>query len=554
MACMLFTASVLTSCNDDDVIIDRTPDQFKMELTSLNIAWDETEGFVQFDANENWRVESTSAWITVDPSKGDAGTYRTYFIFEPNPYRLPRTGDVNVTCGEEKAVVHVIQAGCTDDSRIAPVSADLEIPSFDYETGEIPFSTFSESIMGNLGLTMAEFGEGVDDDGDLQFFMVAKDGSWYQGGTSGTRCGAWLDGNYNVVPWDGAGYPAIAAFIEVYGGEDPVLVIGRAPGVPDNTEYTFNFGFASSDMTKYQLFSINVVFPAADLKGNVVATFDLSYQAEPNDEYIPGACEFNAQEVASLLGASSISLAKVVSYDAAGEFVAYTANNGYWYAKNGQIGSWGESAGWFIEYYGNDAESTEEDLNTWWIGNMPGCDAASATSKIGFWYNGNVVMFNIHVTIGEGGSEPENPDTPGDEPGEDGKISVVTSHNIAVTHEASKGYDATFIEFDANEVLSLLGCLSLDDLEIISLNSEGEVEDQTDNNGYWYNLDGEVCTWGSENFAWYIEYWGEDEETPGNVFSFGSNPEVTSADGSCNVGFAFNGKAVMYNVQVTIAE
>ena len=550
-ACMVFSASVFTACNDDDDVVIQVPDQFKMELSNLNIAWDETEGFVQFDADKNWKVESTSPWISVDPSKGAPGSYRTYFIFEPNPYRLNRTGDVNVTCGDQQAVVHITQAGCTDDSKIPPMTVNMEIPSFDYQTEEIPFSTFSESIMGNMGLTIAQFGQGVDDDGDLDFFMVAKDGSWYKGGTSGTRCGAWLDANQNVVNWDPDGYPAIATFIEVYGGDDPVLVVGRAPGVPDNAEYTLNFGFVTADRTKYQLFSVNVVFPAADLKGTVVGTFDLNYSAPATDDYSSGACVFDAKEVAALLGASSISLAKVVAYDADGEFVGYTANNGYWFTKTGQIGSWGENAGWFIEYYGNDAEATEEDLTSWWIGNMPGVDAASGVSKIGFWYNGNVVMFNIHVTIGEGGSEVP----PQEDPTPDAGVNVVKTIDLTASKAYSSDYASVPVKFDVDEVLSLLGCSLCSDLKVVSYDKDGNALNQTGNGGYWYNAQGEVDGWG--NGAWYVEYYGNDKDAEPedfDTFWMGNHPQAQTANGTCSIALEYNGKAVVFNIHVVVTE
>lgn len=550
-AALVAAAGFVTSCSDDNKEITNViPDKFQVELTSINIPWDEVEAVIDFEAPESWVATSNANWITVESVKGEAGIERLYVTLAENTMLLSRSGEVTIECGQQNGIITITQGGCSDPSAIKPIEISLEIPSFDYETDEVPFSFYSDYIKGNLGLTMEQFGQGVDEDGDLQFFMVAKDGSWYQGGTSGTRLGAWLDADYNVVPWDGAGYPAIATFIEIYGGEDPMLVIGRAPGVPDNAKYVLNFGIATADLKLYQLFSVTVTFPAADLKGTTVGTIDLSFQKEGTDDYASMPCKFDVSEVTSLLGCSSIQTVKVVGYDAAGEFVPYTANNGYWYDTHGAICSWGEGAGWFIEYYGNDAEAEEEDLNSWWIGNFPGVENASGTSNIGFWYNGNVVMFNIHVTIGEGGGD--EPDTPTPDDPEDGKVSVVASNDMTVNLDGAKGYDATFIEFDANEVIALLGCFSMDDVDVISLDEEGNVVEQTANNGYWYNVNGEVCHWGDEGFAWYIEYWGEDEETPGNVFSFGNNPDVTSASGTCNIGFAYNGKAVMYEVTLTV--
>lgn len=395
-------APLFTACDDDDVIVDEIPTNFGMNLSTLNIAWDETEGVVEMDANDSWKAHSQSGWITIDPTKGGAGSYRLYFLFDANPYRLPRTGQVEVVCNGVTETITVVQAGCSDNSKVAPCAGSLEIASFDYETGEIDLGTYAEAIMGNLGLTVDEFAQGIDEEGNLEFFMVGNDGEWIEGGTAGTRCGAWLDANLNVTGWDGAGYPAIATFLEFYNDEGtPLMVIGRAPGVPDNAEYELNFGFTlADDHSKFITFKVNVLFPEANLNGEVVGTIDLNLNMPPNDYgYYP--VEFDANEVCAMLGAGSMAFMKVVAYDENGDFVPYTANNGYWYDTTGNIRGWGDGCGWFIEYHGDEAEPGDEDYNSWACGGFPGVLQAAGTSKLGFWYNGNVVMFNINITISE---------------------------------------------------------------------------------------------------------------------------------------------------------
>ena len=401
-ACLLAASPVFTSCNDDDEVVVQIPENFTMDLSSLNIAWNETEGVVELEANNEWRAESESPWISIDPSRGEPGDFRMFLNFEANPYRLPRVGHLTVTCGEQTGTITVTQAGCTDDSKVPVCAANLEVESLDYATGEIPFSTFAGAIEGNLGLSLAQFSEGIGEDGNLEFFMVDKDGKWVAGGTAGTPCGAWLDADLNVTNWNGAGYPTNTMFVECYGGEeDPVLVIGRAPGVPDDAEFTLNFGFTfKDDHSKYCIFKIDVVFPKMDLKGELVGTLDLNITSGPV-EYNAFPVAFDADAVCSLLGCSSVALAKVVSYDADGEFIPYSANNGYWFAKDGSVGSWGDDAGWFMEYYGSDEEATEEDITSWYFGTMPGATNISGVSKIGFWYNAKVVMFNVTVTVTE---------------------------------------------------------------------------------------------------------------------------------------------------------
>lgn len=402
MAGLLVSAPFLTGCDDDDeVVLDPIPENFAMNLSSLNIDWNETEGVVDIEADNNWKAESATPWISVDPDRGEAGKDRMYLSFKDNPYALPRTGSVNVTCGDKSGVVTVTQAGRPSDL-VAPVAINLEVESLDYATGEVEMSSMAEDILGNLGLSLAEFGRGVDDDGDLEFFLVDKEGNWIEGGTAGTRCGAWLDKDLKVTHWDGAGYPANACFIEVYGGENPVLVVGRAPGVPDDAEYTIQFGFTpKNDHSRFIIMNLTVVFPKMDLKGELVDTVDLDVAIAPNSEYAITQVPFDAAAVAASLGTSSISNVKVVSYDENGEFVPYTGNNGYWFDTAGNVCSWGEGAGWFFEYHGDDPEADEAALTSWNLGPFPGVSSVSGVSKIGFWYNAKVVMFNIKVTITE---------------------------------------------------------------------------------------------------------------------------------------------------------
>jgi len=400
---MLVSSPLFTACSDDDdEPVVQVPENFEMNLASLNVSWNETEGVVDVAANDKWKAETTCPWITIDPSRGDAGDYRMFLDLEINPFSLPRTGSVTVSCGDKTGVVTVTQAGRPVEL-VAPVEVNLEVESLDYATGEISMANYENSIVGNLGMTLAEFGAGVEEDGNIEFFVVDKDGKWIEGGTAGTPCGAWFDSDLKVTNWDSAGYPANACFLEVYGGEQPTIVVGRAPGVPDDAEYTIKFGFTlKNDHSKYMIMELTVLFPKMELTGEIIDTIDIEANIAPNEEFIATPVQFDANAVAAVLGASSISLAKVVSYDANGDFIPYTANNGYWFDVNGNVTTWdSESLGWFIEYYGNDAEAEESDKNTWKIGPHPSAVSASGTSKIGFWYNAKVVMFNIKVTISE---------------------------------------------------------------------------------------------------------------------------------------------------------
>lgn len=546
---VLCAAPVFTACdNDDDIVEAPLPEKFSTLISSLSIDWNETEGVVDFEAPGKWKAESTCEWIEIDPMSGAGGEHRLWLSVTLNPYMLPRSGEIHITCGDESGKIMVTQAGAPAD-KVTPAAMALEVLSLDYATEEISFASASSDILGNLGLSLDEFSKGVADDGELEFFMIGKDGQWIGGGTAGTRCSAWLDKDLNVTSWDGNGYPTNAAFIEVYGGVDeetgsimePKLVVGRAPGVPDNQEYDLKFGFTfANDHSKYTLFNVHVLFVPMDLKGTVVKTIDMEVNVEANDSYKATPALFDAADVAAALGASNITLAKVVSYDANGDFLDYTANNGYWFSQNGEVGKYGENSGWFIEYWGGDDADAEAN-SSWMVGPFPGVTDVAATSKIGFWYNNNVVMFNLHIRIGEGGGN------------DDPQIADVVSFlELSVNVPANNDYVPVSLPFDAAAVEAALG-VPASECEVVALNDDGSIIANTANNGYWYALDGTTCGWG-EGALCFIEYHGNEAEASDeekSSFSVGPFPEAKGAT-MVQIGFMHDMKVVLYDVNVTV--
>ncbi len=537
-AAVISTAPVFTSCdNDDDVVVAPLPDKFSTVLSSLSIDWNETEGVVDFEAPGKWKAESACEWIEVDPTSGAAGEHRLWLSVTPNPYMLPRTGEIHITCGDDYGKIVVTQAGAPAEN-VAPVDLYLEVPSLDWQTGEINLSAYSNEIMGNLGMSLDEFNAGIGDEGNLDFFVVDKAGQWVAGGTSGTRCGAWFNNDMEVTQWSTGSYPANAAFMEIYNDEEPVIVIGRAPANPDNADYTVTFGFTpANDHSRYQLFKLNFVFTAVDLKGTVVATHDLQAEVKANNGYNAVQIEFDAAAICAELGCASLDLAKVVGYDADGEFAGYTANNGYWYLTNGSIGSHGEGAGWFIEYWGDGPGS--EYYSSFAVGPYPGVTDVAGTSKIGFWYNNNVVMFNINVHVGEGEKEIAE---------------VVKFLNLSVTVPANTEFVGVRLPFDASEVEAALG-VPTSECKIVALDDDGAILDKTATNGYWYNTEGNVCNWGDGELFCYIEYCGDQiiaEEEDKTTFFVGPHSDITNGAAVVQVGLMHDKKVVLYDVNVTI--
>ena len=263
----------------------------------------------------------------------------------------------------------------------------------------------------------------------------------------------------------------------------------------------------------------------------VVKEFDLSLTKTLTPDYEAEGFEFDAEEVMTLLGIDSMDDAIVVSLKEDGEVASQTANNGYWYNNEGEVVAWGEEGfSFYIEYRWNEEDAEAEDLNYWFLGNNPEAVALETTCNIGFMNEENVVLFNVAVTL-----EAEDL----------GELKVVKTYDLSYASEPKADYGTGTLAFDSSEVLSLLGCESLDQARIVSLDSDNQVLNQTGNNGYWYNYDGEVCGWG-DGAAWFIEYQGDD------VWTIGNYPTVEEAEGVCNIGFLYEDSIVLFEVNVYI--
>ena len=130
------------------------------------------------------------------------------------------------------------------------------------------------------------------------------------------------------------------------------------------------------------------------------------------------------------------------------------------------------------------------------------------------------------------------------------QVNVVETIDLQVKQTVVEGYESTSYSIDAAAIAEKLECTSLEaeGVSVVSLDEEMQVLAQSGNNGYWYNADGEVCMYGPDA-VWFIEY--HPDEDP-NVLYVGNMPGLTSAEGECNIGFAYNDNVVLYNVSVVL--
>lgn len=345
---------------------------------------------------------------------------------------------------------------------------------------------------------------------DVKIISLDADGKYIA--PTATK-GYWYNESGEVCGWGAEG---MAFFIEYYGGD------------------TFTFGFAGQDVDatcnvglfyngKAVKFNVTVKM-TVEIKEpvEVVKNVALTYKQEAEGEIKNGVIPFTATDVTSALECE-LSQVTVVSLDEENTVIDPTANNGYWYNGSGEVCYWGtEEMAFYIEYDKGASEFRIGFANK----------AVDTKCNIGFMYENKAVMFEVTVNVTVETIE---------------NVDVVKTYQLEYHSVSKNDYSTGLCEFNAAETLSLLGCGSLAEAKVISLGEENEVLNQTANNGYWYDAEGAVIGYG-EGCAWFIQY------VPENAWEIGNFPGVDNVSGVSNIGFYYNGKAVMFDIKVTISD
>ena len=207
--------------------------------------------------------------------------------------------------------------------------------------------------------------------------------------------------------------------------------------------------------------------------------------------------ENNLAAIAAALGVESFTAAEIGTtyaikgvnandslYD--GDF---TANNGYWYNREGNVADWAanEAAGYvgaFIEF---DAQTGDFHCGFWEE------SGETCTVKLAL-VNGDkkaVLTFNLVV------AEPAVFTT-----------EEVGTMAVSATQAISAGYSGQTIVLDYDAICSTLGLTDEDFEEKFKITSTTGSVDYTAEQpgGFWFNGDNEICGWGDVNSAYYLNF------------------------------------------------
>ena len=220
--------------------------------------------------------------------------------------------------------------------------------------------------------------------------------------------------------------------------------------------------------------------------GGVVATHDLSMQCEYNGSYTTTAVEFDLNGLIAELGAPSWDAISWVGVKADGSYdQVLTAgdavgNEGFWFDKNGNPGSWGDDASVYACF------PTEVETNTFTVAPMPGVFTAgnSVTLHFAAVYGDKIVEYNLFVEIVEQAAIEGN---------------VVYTQEYTVKQMYRNDYSYSLLPIDAAAICNALGISNLSEATGLGKDGEGNYsKDYTaDGQGHWYKNDG-TFGWGDD--------------------------------------------------------
>lgn len=233
---------------------------------------------------------------------------------------------------------------------------------------------------------------------------------------------------------------------------------------------------------------------------SVVHTQQLSISMKPNvtGSYEPIPLKFDLATTLTNIGVSELTTGNLIAYMPDGSWAQeMSADNGWWFGKDGNAGSWGSDASAWVSYgtVGDDEVG---------VCLMPDNGAQSGDVyliKFGFIANNKIEMLEITINIIDG-DDPNSATITGTQ-------SIVAE----VTENITGSYDPTPVKFDLQAALSHLGLSSLKDSYLVAYTADGDLSMSTNADaGFWFDKSGPIGNWGADASCW-ISYGllGDDE-------------------------------------------
>lgn len=355
--------------------------------------------------------------------------------------------------------------------------------------------------------------------------------------------GHWWDTNGNTTSWgDNA-----RVFAE-YDTDGGYFNVGQMPGLLEAGKKV-----KFIECLKYNEKRVAVVITVipkerGDVTATIVNTQEINLTVVPNNEYHIFPVQFDLNKALSNLGVSSLSDANFIGVKSNGSYEQETnADSGFWYDKDGYVGSWGENASVWISY------GLTDDDDCLGVGQMPNqMDAGDVvTVRFGFLANNKIEMMKITVTV----EEYEDPETaPEGEP-----------QNIEESLVFNKPYDTTYnsVETDVKDLLrnafkmttyQIYSALAKGDLNVYLQEVDEENLSYTGGSEgeYWMNSDGVASSY-ADGVLYIGLYASETSLTIGG----GNHPSNCSPNGQVvhtKMIITCKGVKVTFNITYNVTE
>ncbi len=326
---------------------------------------------------------------------------------------------------------------------------------------------------------------------------------------------------------------------------DSYTYTGVTPDI-ENSKFTFDFEFDT------KLLSVNTYLLPLTVTSSLYKTdpettlfckikitdsglvfigeYDLAVYQTPDNTYAFNEVSFDFAAAAELYGVTEEKLEEGLAFYAVNSnetlTESYTANVGYWLNASGDACNWGATdCALFVEYAGD---------GIFHVGQFPDyCKAWDVFDvSLAMVYNGDMVRYNIILNV-----IPEYEQT----------------FDISLNEDVDGNYTTSQVEYDFAAVASALGTTESElsnNLVFYGVNSNGDLvtTGYTANMGFWYDKNGNVCSWGDSDCGLFIEYGGD------GIFNVGQFPDAMASGESYTVSMAVfcDNKLVKLNITLNI--
>ena len=249
--------------------------------------------------------------------------------------------------------------------------------------------------------------------------------------------------------------------------------------------------------------------------------------------YTGDTAEFDLEALLAALGTDDVDNCSQWIMNATDySFVTNTTDG--WRNADGDMETWGSSDGMvcvkikdpssgLIDYIGTiDATYVAGDeYDAYWA----------------FTYSESAYIIDVHITFVEA-EEVSSED-----------YTVVGSADVTIIAELDEdgSYATTTGDIDEDAITEALGCESIDDATLVAVVDGSIISIYTANYGYYFNSSGEVCSWGSDGCAFFVEWYGSGY----SYLACGQYPDGMEEGDSYTVTLYFIYGENAYSVTVT---